>query len=118
MDLVKKILFAMEEEPSGFARHSESKIAGYSQETIGYHVLIMIEAGLVKGDDVSDYFPTPCAMATRLTWLGHEFLDACREETRWNKAKEIVGKLGGVTFDVFKQILTKLMVDQVTKAIP
>jgi hypothetical protein len=49
----------------------------------------------------------------RITWLGHDFLDASREETRWNKAKEIGVKIGGVTLEIMIQILKDLMLSQV-----
>jgi hypothetical protein len=48
----------------------------------------------------------------RLTWEGHEFLDAARDDTRWKRAWTIVReKAGSVTVDVLKQVLTSLMKD-------
>ena len=114
MDLVRKILINLEGESSGYAPQ-ELSIEGYTEEQIGYHVLIMIEARLLEGQEVTDLgSPCPVGMVTRMTWHGHDFLDACRDETRWNKAKGVVGKIGGATFEVFKQVLTQLMISQVT----
>ena len=31
----------------------------------------------------------------RLTWQGHEFLDAARNEDRWNQAKKTISEKGG-----------------------
>lgn len=112
MDLVRKILMAIEAEPSGYAPQ-ELKIEGYTKEQIGYHVLIMIEAGLIEGQEVTTLgSATPVGMATRMTWDGHEFLDACRENSRWRKAKDVANQVGGVTLEVFKQVLTKIMVTE------
>ncbi len=117
MDLVRNILLAIEAEPTGYAPE-KLVIEGYTKDQIGYHVFIMIEAGLIEGQDVTSMGSScPVGVATRMTWHGHEFLDACRDLTRWNKAKGIVAKIGGATIEVFKQVLTELMVNQAKQAI-
>jgi hypothetical protein len=41
-----------------------------------------------------------------LTWKGHEFLEASRDDTRWKQAKEtVVKKAGGVVFELLKEVL-------------
>jgi hypothetical protein len=46
----------------------------------------------------------------RLTWLGHEFLDAAREDLRWGQAKRLVlEKTGSVSFATLQQVLVELM---------
>ena len=112
MDLVRKILLAVEIEKSGHAP-DKLMIEEYTEEQIGYHVLIMIEANLLEGEEVSELgSPSPMGMASRMTWEGHDFLDACREEKRWQTAKGIANQIGGVTLDVFKKVLAELMVSQ------
>jgi hypothetical protein len=110
MDLVRKIVFAIEDRASGFAL-AELKIEGYTQEQIGYHVCIMIEAGLLEGDDATTWGDkSPQADATRLTWDGHDFADAARDDSRWNRAMEIVKKkAGSITISVLKELLVSLM---------
>ena len=50
-----------------------------------------------------------------MTWAGHEFLDAAREGTRWNQAKELVKKRGsGMMFEVLKTVLVQLATGNVT----
>lgn len=42
-------------------------------------------------------------LGINLTWLGHEFLDKIRNETAWNKIKNIVKSKGvDMSFDVIK----------------
>lgn len=82
MDLVRKILMSVADNPSGWAS-SNLKIEGYTDEEVGYHSLIMIEAGLVAGQDVTIMGSSPEGLITRLTWQGHEFLEAAQEPTRW-----------------------------------
>jgi hypothetical protein len=110
MDLVRKIIFALEERPSGFAP-SDLTITGYIEEQIGYHVHLMIQAGLLEGADATtSEDKSPQAMATCLTWAGHEFADAARDESRWSKAMAIVKEKGGsVTIAVLTELLASLM---------
>jgi len=109
MDLVRAILLEVEKHEQGFAP-STLEIEGYTPEQIAYHAYIMDEAGLVEAvKTVSRQSSSPEAMIRRLTWEGHDFLDAARPPDRWNKAKGIVGKIGGVSFHILQSILTDLM---------
>ena len=109
LDLVRAIVLAIEAQPDGFAPGA-LPIDGHTEEEIGYHVHIMIEAGLLHGQDITAINSrTPRSVATSLTWAGHEFADAAREEKRWMKAKHlVVTKAGSVTLDVLIKILSSL----------
>ena len=48
----------------------------------------------------------------RITWNGYEFLEAAKDDTRWNKAKSIMHKTGGMLFDVLKEILKSLITQE------
>ena len=114
MDLVRKILLAMEESSHGYF-NGRLVIDGYSVDQIGHHVYLMMQAGLVEGAESTTHNDqSPVAIPTALTWQGHEFLDACRNESIWNKAKEKLQSLGGnVPFDVMKAVLIDIMRKQV-----
>lgn len=117
MDLIRKILLNIEGQPSGWAPNTLT-IDDYDENQVDYHVLIMIEAGLLVGFETNTMSsPSPAGVSRRMTWEGHDFLDACRDETRWNKAKSIVGKIGGASIEVLKQVLTDVMVGQVRSLI-
>jgi hypothetical protein len=46
---------------------------------------------------------------SRLTWEGHEFLDAARKDSLWQKAKALVlEKTGGASLELIKDVLMKL----------
>jgi len=108
MDLVRKILMAAEDSPSGYAP-DPLKIEGYSKEEIQYHALIIIEAGLATGGETTPFNGPPAAIIHRLTWRGHEFLEAAREESRWKEAKRIIGeKAGSVSIQVWTAVLQQL----------
>lgn len=95
MELIWKIVLKLEDEPSGFLPQG-IQVDGHSPDQVAYHSYLMIEAGLAKGVDVTTLDATcPEADLTRLTWAGHEFADAARDETRWRKALGIAKKKGG-----------------------
>lgn len=114
MDLIRKLLLAIEAEPTGLAP-DHFDIPDYSQEQIGYHLLLMVEAKLAVGREFRSFDdPAPTGEVERLTWAGHEFLDAARDPSRWEKAKEMAGKVGSGSLDVFKQILAQLIATAIT----
>jgi hypothetical protein len=112
MDLIRKILFACEAHACGFAPHP-LQVEGYDNETIGFHVLLMVEAGLLEGTDVTTMADSsPAYLAQRMTWSGYEFLDAAREQATWNKAKGAIGTVSGVGFEIAKSVLVEFAKQQ------
>lgn len=108
MDLVRAILLAVEAHERGFAP-SDLRIEGYTHEQIAYHAFIMDEAGLVAAsDDINRGSRSPEATVRRLTWKGHEFLDAARPPDRWEKAKAALAKVGGASFQILVAVLGDL----------
>lgn len=115
MDLVRTILLSLEAEPQGYHR-GQLKIEGYTSENVNYHAFLMGDANLLSVIDITHHEGSgPEAIPLTITWTGYDFLDACRDEGRWNKAKEIFAQMGGVTFDVAKQILVSLLQAQATQ---
>jgi hypothetical protein len=103
MTLVRDILLEVEARSDG-SSWVDLSIDGRSPEEIAYHVKIMSQAGLVEAIDVSagdfDW------RASSLTWEGHEFLDAARNNTVWRKALQLVRDKGSaIPFEVLKPLL-------------
>ncbi len=74
---------------------------------------VINDAGLILAEDVSSQNAL-IWLPMHLTWAGHEFLDAARDEERWEKAKSITAnKGGGITFEVLTELLTKLMKEEI-----
>ncbi|MCX6030809.1 MAG: DUF2513 domain-containing protein [Chloroflexi bacterium] len=111
MDLIRNILLMMEE--SSDPEYPNIQIDGYSSETISYHLMLLDEAGLIKALDASSASGMEW-MPQRLTWQGHEFVEAARNENRWNKAKNIMAKSGGFVIEVMRTILIDLVKAQAT----
>lgn len=108
LDLIRKMLLAVEEAPSGWA--PDLKFEGFADAQVNYHAYLLIDAGLARGADVTTHGSEgPEAILQSLTWEGHEFVEAARDETRWQKAKGLVAeKGGGITLDVLKALLVSL----------
>ncbi len=106
IDLVRKILLEIEkkEEPLGWIT---PEIEGYSENEISYHIKILAEADLLDARNLGGKGEFEWA-AINLTWVGHEFLDASRNETIWSKTKSIIqDKMGSASFEVLKELLIK-----------
>lgn len=110
LELIRKMVLAIEAAPSGWAPN-DLKFEGYTDEQVGYHAYLLIDAGLAKGEDVSGFgSESPKGFINSLTWDGHEFADAARDGARWRKAMGIVQEKGGtVTIGVLTQLLVSLM---------
>jgi hypothetical protein len=106
MNLVREILIWTENNEHGRVGKNP-EIEGYSEEEIGYHVYIMDQAGLLKAVDMTSLNdPSPSATLIELTWHGHEFLDAAKDDTIWAKAKNTLFKTTtSITFDLLLEWL-------------
>ncbi len=105
MDLIRLQLLELEGEAP------VPELTNYSEEQKVYHMALCIEAGLIDGEMVRDSNGYPAATAAiRLTWKGHEFLDAARNDKVWKKAGEHIKKSGvQVTMTLLEELLKKLL---------
>ena len=114
MDLVRKILMVCVEHGHGFAPPGLS-IERYSPEEVGYHVHLMMQAGLVEGvGQTGAGDPPPTAIVGSVTWTGDGF-EASRDEGLWSKAKQAARSSGGMAMEVVKSVLVQLAIDVAKK---
>lgn len=102
--LIKTILLELEKRQE--SKPSKIKIDGYKDKIVDEHLILLNEAGYIDGTDKtygSDRFHP-----SRLTWEGHEFLDAIRDKTRWEKIKEY-DKEHKLTFEAIKMFAIALI---------
>ena len=106
LDLVRKILFAIESQEHGFFT-GDLKIDGFTGDQVGFHVYLMNEAGLINATEVtSSGSQSPEAFPNNLTWAGYEFLEAARDSSLWSKASDkVIKPIGGVAFSVLLEWL-------------
>jgi hypothetical protein len=114
MDLIRKILFHVEK-----CDNLQFAIEGYEEQCVAYHVRLLVEAGLlhaVAQTCLSGTIVLQECGHTGLTWAGHEFLEASRDEGLWTKAKMAAGSTGGMVLDVLKSVLIGLTTEAAKKA--
>jgi hypothetical protein len=116
LDLCREILRQIEESPESAGPNINP--AGRSPEEISYHVKLLAEAGLVEAGVADGQFrdrQPDGSLRIRgqkvyspisLTWAGHEFLDAARDNTRWNSAKrKVMDTTGGLALQFVSALL-------------
>lgn len=118
MDLVRTILLALaaSDEPLW---STDLVTDEYSRDAIGYHFLILDEAGLIMANvKATEDDPYCIAVASRLTWEGNDFLDAVRDESIWKRVRSTIGKItGGASFEVFKTVASSLALDAIKSSL-
>lgn len=108
LDLIRKILIEAElkDNPSGWII---PKIEGYSADQVSYHTNLLMQANLVDGINLTTADGYEFGIRN-LTWEGHEFIDAARNDKTWEKAKQKFGtKFISTSFDLLKEVLTSLV---------
>lgn len=108
MDLARSIMLHIEEHDN-----VDFVLPEYDKHAVGYHVRLLKEAGLINAVALTAMDGNIILQnnaCTALTWEGHEFLDAARDNTRWNRAKKaITEKIGTASLEVLSKYLTKIM---------
>jgi hypothetical protein len=107
MDLARAILIALNNDESTFdGGPLELDVPDCAPDVYSYHVMLLHDAGLIyafdhSGDSYSNWLPA------YLTWEGHEFLEAAKDDTRWNYATGYLKEHGGpMAFSFLKTLLT------------
>jgi Hypothetical protein (DUF2513) len=91
--------------PALSGKMKELQVEGYSPEDIDYNLALMRERGLI---DVASQ-TNEGLWFKRLTWEGHDYLDAVRDPVIWKKTKAALEKVGSFSFDVAKEFAKKLI---------
>lgn len=108
-DCIRDILLDIEEctAPGVFynfkptAVNPEARCSKYDSDTVLYHIKQCELNGYLT--EVHWYMDRSC-MVVDLTPLAHKFLSDIREDTNWNKTKEIAKSVGSTSMDAIRQI--------------
>ncbi len=112
MELVKKILKRIEEHETNELIY-EIALEDYDSQKIYYHCHLLIEANLIEGE-------VDRALGGRmrinriygLSWDGHEFLDAAKNEKVWNSVKDKIKEQSiSIPFSIMKNLLLDKLSD-------
>ena len=105
MDLIRAILLEVEKSPS--PRGCRIEIPGRTREELYYNAQLMQEAGLIEAKFLRN---STEFHVLRLKYAGHEFLDAARSDTVWEKAKKmLLSATGTITLEGLKAALPQIV---------
>jgi len=93
MDLIRKILLDLEKQ-DGSGLWIKVSIEDHSEDEINYHLRLLKDAGFIEASVLSAGVRS-IVQPIRLTWSGHEFLNAARSSKLWDAAKEFAQKTTG-----------------------
>jgi hypothetical protein len=102
LNLVREALLKVE------ADGPQTPWQGKESPEIIYNYALAIEAGLLEGNVVHNHDgQIGGAQAMKLTWAGHDWLDAVRGEDVWRHAMSKATSVGGsLTFEMVKSVAT------------
>ncbi|KPM67345.1 hypothetical protein HB4184_00135 [Pseudomonas putida] len=82
-------------------RNGEPAIQGYTDDEVRYHLNLAVQAGLI---DQGGKGPLNGFQFRRLTWSGHDFVDAVRDDEIWGKTRQGAKAAGGFSVDLLKDL--------------
>lgn len=99
-DLIRMLLLHIERLHEGETiRGKDVSPIGEPDNIVGEHLRLITEAGLIRGNFtryVQDTFIKPGHFhIDGLSWQGHEFLSAVRDDKVWSETKKRVSHVGG-----------------------
>ena len=95
LDLCRHILLVVESSPANTWVQRSSFASEIDPAILGEHVALIDQRGLIDANITRFYGPAPAHFVIKnLTWEGHEFLDAARNESVWTKLKERLKRMG------------------------
>lgn len=87
MDLIRRIMLRIEEKAD--LKHEIMTIEGEDEERVGHHIDMLYKSGFIDGlrhQPMSS--PFGIVMVKDLSWDGHEFIAALRNDTVFGRLKE------------------------------
>ncbi|MDG9816558.1 MULTISPECIES: DUF2513 domain-containing protein [Pseudomonas] len=106
MDLLRLLLLQLESASDKAApiliyRPGDLTIDGYTDDQVRYHYALAVAAGLV---DQGGNGPLNGMQFRRLTWSGHDFVDAVRDNEIWAKTQQTASAAGGFGLELLKDL--------------
>jgi hypothetical protein len=104
MELIRKILLEVESWPD--AQQRTVQMANYDSNVVVRHVEMLCSAGLLEtfGEPRRIGGPNQFIIIKDLSWSGHEFLDAIKNENIWSRVKQSLSsaQLASVPIELIK----------------
>lgn len=84
----------------------------YSPNEILYHLELCEEYGYIVTPDKQ---PMSEIQVKRLSVSGHEFLENIRQDTNWNKTKEVAKSAGSTSIEILSNVASNLITALISK---
>ena len=108
MELIRKLLLELEA-ATGVTRVSDLDRANPDRTVVAHHAWLLIDAGYATGKIDSAVDGTPLGWISSLTWQGHDFMAAARDEGRWRSAMQSIrDRAGDVGVGVLSTLLASI----------
>jgi Hypothetical protein (DUF2513) len=108
LELIRTILMEVEQNNQPL-RPIKIEAHGYSPDEVSYHVWQLYDAGYVTAEDRS-HLAGMVWLPKSLTWEGHNFLDATRNDGIWRQVKARLKDKGlDAPLSVIQELATKLV---------
>ena len=108
MELIRMVMLEAEKSKDPYEL-IDPKFEGHSETEISYHIALLDDAGLLHGKDRSAIGVFRWS-AGALTWAGHEFVEAVRDDEIWKEALAITAKSGnGTVFELLTKALMSVL---------
>lgn len=123
LELIRKLLFYFENREevtvmnyNKINNEEELRIDSYSGCLIVDHIILLYEAGYIDGEPEKTSTGRIIAVHPyRLTWDGHEFLEAMRNESIFKKAVNISKEKSlDLPIEIFKSLAQKLITNELS----
>jgi DNA-binding transcriptional ArsR family regulator len=107
-DLIRAILLEVESWPPTQYEGRALELDGHEAAAVSYHLMVLGEAGYLVVDDVGYTGSDIEFEAVRLTYAGHEYVDAVRNPEIWKQTKAAAGKAGSLSLKVIIEVASAL----------
>ncbi len=106
LDTVRKLLELADAQPAGQPLITLSGSFENTPVEVVEHIQLMIDAGLIEGEAYTDpkMERGGIFVISNLTWAGHDFLNASRNDDVWNTTKSRIAKAGSWTFGLVLEV--------------
>lgn len=113
-ECVRDMLLVLENTGFGGAYTLEElmpKLPKYNYNELWYTALKLYEAGFITADmaKLSHTDMLKPERITDITYNGHEFLNTIREDTMWEKVKDIAAKVGSTSVRTLAEIASTIV---------
>lgn len=107
MELCRLILLEMEQNDRlDITDINDMELKGYTLDQIIYHCRLLYEHGFIKECVISCVLGKVVTFIVEgLSWEAHDFIASIREDTIWNKTKDVITQKGlPMAIDVVKEV--------------